>query len=669
MEPTDEAIDAYRSELRSVPVLLLYHLVSDHDVVHVKHLFRYKKEKQFAADLDFVLKHYTPVDIKALIDHVQHGTPLPPNPCSISFDDGLRESYEIAAPLLKQRGIPATFFLNSSFLDNKDLFWRHKASLLVEHFAKATSEQTIATAARIFRAHELAYSTFAPSVLSIPYAQRHVIDELGAQLGLDFAAYLATTRPYLATREVESMIEDGFHFGAHTIDHPRFEKLTLREQVAQTVESTDFVRKRFNLDYAAFAFPFSDIGVSNAYFEHPLRKSSVQISFGTAGLIEDVRRDNLQRITADTLDLETALVREYEQKTSRRRRHADVMRRPDYDTRVYTIRDLRAALTSNALWTTRAIPITKHRARAHVENPRARPDDIALVATYHEDEPIGALSIVPDHFVIDAQVTRFGWMSAWYGSRDHRGAGKELMRIAYGAWKGHLAAANASDRAHRSAMSSGLYRDRITEGTRLFFGTPGRPPDEGLRRWRAEMRQIPGTSTELEYIGEIDPDTERFILRHRAGELSQRGKEELNWMLRYPWVLPALQNHTPRRSFFFSATSSIFYYSAVKIFEGEDLIAFMILRNRDGNYLVPYLSCEPRHMALAARVLVAHLAAGAAQFATWNGELAASVTALAPEGTRTMVMPRKDYFSASAFSMESLSSLRWQDGDGDLAFT
>ena len=50
----------------------------------------------------------------------------------LSFDDGLREIANEIAPLCRQVGVPATFFVNSASLDNRFLCFRNKASLLIE---------------------------------------------------------------------------------------------------------------------------------------------------------------------------------------------------------------------------------------------------------------------------------------------------------------------------------------------------------------------------------------------------------------------------------------------------------------------------------------------------------------------------------------------------------
>ena len=61
----------------------------------------------------------------------------------LSFDDGLREVYTIIAPILKERGLPATFFITTDFIDNKKLFYRNKASLLIEAIAGLKPEEPL----------------------------------------------------------------------------------------------------------------------------------------------------------------------------------------------------------------------------------------------------------------------------------------------------------------------------------------------------------------------------------------------------------------------------------------------------------------------------------------------------------------------------------------------
>jgi peptidoglycan/xylan/chitin deacetylase (PgdA/CDA1 family) len=55
---------------------------------------------------------YHPITARELVDHQVNGTPLPDKPVMITFDDGWRNQYTFAWPLLKKYGFKATFFIN-----------------------------------------------------------------------------------------------------------------------------------------------------------------------------------------------------------------------------------------------------------------------------------------------------------------------------------------------------------------------------------------------------------------------------------------------------------------------------------------------------------------------------------------------------------------------------
>lgn len=107
-----------------------YHLVSDNKVPHVNQLYPIKSVSQFTRDIDFLLARFNPISYSDLEEYVRRDS-LPEKPSFLlSFDDGLREFHDVAAPILLAKGVPAICFLNSGFIDNKDLMYRYKGSLL-----------------------------------------------------------------------------------------------------------------------------------------------------------------------------------------------------------------------------------------------------------------------------------------------------------------------------------------------------------------------------------------------------------------------------------------------------------------------------------------------------------------------------------------------------------
>ena len=112
-------------------VFPFYHAVSDVPLQHLAHLYPIRTRKAFERDLDFLLSHFEPVSMKEVLAHPEEkrGGRLR---MVLSFDDGLAQCHEVVLPILQKKGVPAVFFLNNDFIDNRGLFYRYKVSLLLE---------------------------------------------------------------------------------------------------------------------------------------------------------------------------------------------------------------------------------------------------------------------------------------------------------------------------------------------------------------------------------------------------------------------------------------------------------------------------------------------------------------------------------------------------------
>ncbi len=280
-------------------IIPYYHIVSDEEILHVKHLYEYKTTREFKEDMDFFLKNYFPMDLIEILNYMKAGRPLPKKAFLLTFDDGYREMSDIVAPILLEKGIPATFFINNAFIDNKQMCYLNKVSLIVEQFQKSWSSSLAEKLSGMLHSNEIVSRDVRSGILSIKYQQRDLLDEIANVMNIDFSDYLLVNKPYLTSNQINKLIESGFTIGGHSIDHPLYSLLSLEEQLHQTIESVKFVRERFHLSYGAFAFPHSDHSVSKEFFARLSHSGLIDLSFGTAGLIDDSVPNNLQRFSLE----------------------------------------------------------------------------------------------------------------------------------------------------------------------------------------------------------------------------------------------------------------------------------------------------------------------------------------------------------------------------------
>jgi peptidoglycan/xylan/chitin deacetylase (PgdA/CDA1 family) len=279
--------------------LPFYHAVSDEPMPHLKHLYSIRSVKKFTADMDFFMKHFKPVSFSELNETLKGSGKLNRPVMALSFDDGLREVYDIIAPVLLKKGIPAAVFVNSAFAGNRDLFFKYKASLIIDRMNSLNHPKSI---------YEIINSRMGTAVkskaamirqiLDIQYDQMNMLDSIAELLDINFETFLKIRKPYMTTEQLKDLQSKGFEIGAHSVDHPVYSSLDLDEQLRQTKESLQWITETFNPGYRFFSFPFIDDGVTAGFFEKVFNQENriVDLSFGSSGFKKEKFPFHLQRI-------------------------------------------------------------------------------------------------------------------------------------------------------------------------------------------------------------------------------------------------------------------------------------------------------------------------------------------------------------------------------------
>ncbi len=276
-----------------------YHLVSDEDILHVKHLYAYKNTKQFLDDIEYLSKNYNALDLSDVLRAVNTGSKIPDNSFLLTFDDGFREMHDVVAPILLRKGIPAAFFVTTAFIDNKCMYYRQKASILANYLSKSSNKNLLEKIKGILLNYGMKQMEPRKQLLSVNYHNVHILDEIAQHIGIDFNEYMAKHKPYLTSDQIKILIKKGFAIGSHSIDHLPYSTLSIDDQLFQTEYSTKAIRDQFGLRYGAFAFPLSDAGVSQAFFTKLYANGIVDISFGTNHIPTSCFPNNFRRFSLE----------------------------------------------------------------------------------------------------------------------------------------------------------------------------------------------------------------------------------------------------------------------------------------------------------------------------------------------------------------------------------
>lgn len=288
------------SFFREQTIFPYYHIINENKVAHIKHLYPYKSESRFKLDLDVLIKNYRPIQPKNLF-----GNGKIRNGFLLTFDDGLSEMYSTVYPILKEKNISAIFFINPLYVDNKRLFYKHGISLAIELLnQKGLSENKKNEIAGVLQSEGADLQGLTGQLRGIKYRDKDLVYQVLNILDFDTQQYLEEHKPCLTSSQIEEMAQNGFFFGGHTMSHPPMNELTLEKQKAEVIESIEWLKQNFQIDYSFFAFPFSDRKISKRLIRELFEYDENLLIFGNAGIKNDIDHRIIQRFSLENPSLE-----------------------------------------------------------------------------------------------------------------------------------------------------------------------------------------------------------------------------------------------------------------------------------------------------------------------------------------------------------------------------
>jgi len=181
---------------------------------------------------------------------------------SLTFDDGYRDNYTCAFPVLRELGLPATIFLVAGLVGTTTRLWYDQVKVLVERLdgPSLPLPECLGGGSLEFRA-DLRGRRRTLSVLigKLKECDDDVRRRALHELSTRHASLLAQDdgRDHLLTwEEARLMEEQGVSFGSHTMGHPLLTQISddgiLREEIA---ESRELLAGRLRSPLPVLAYP------------------------------------------------------------------------------------------------------------------------------------------------------------------------------------------------------------------------------------------------------------------------------------------------------------------------------------------------------------------------------------------------------------------------------
>jgi len=192
-----------------------------------------------------------PLDVA--VAHLKAGT-LPARAACITFDDGYADNHDVALPILKQHGLPATFFIATGFLDGGRM-WNDSIIECVRHCrAPALDLSSLGLGRHAIDSTEARREAIAKLIGQIKY--RPVLERIRlTEEMLQLSQVPAPQCLMMTSSQVKAMQLKGMQIGAHTMSHPILAQLTDEQAKQEIVESKNYLERLLDERIGLFAYP------------------------------------------------------------------------------------------------------------------------------------------------------------------------------------------------------------------------------------------------------------------------------------------------------------------------------------------------------------------------------------------------------------------------------
>lgn len=209
----------------------------------------------------------------------------------VTFDDGYRDNFEVALPVLKALGVPATFFLPTDFLRSPRLPWW-------DHVAYVVHKTTVPVLRLDWPepvAIDLARTPRAEAVARVvgAYLGHQVSDERRFRAELEDRAGVVADGAgvgrdlFVTWDQARALDAAGMSVGSHSVTHRNLARLGEDEQRSELVESKRILEAEMGREVTTLAYPYGWPGTFDGVTRRLAREAGYRAAFSS---LEGVNR-------------------------------------------------------------------------------------------------------------------------------------------------------------------------------------------------------------------------------------------------------------------------------------------------------------------------------------------------------------------------------------------
>ncbi len=212
---------------------------------------------RFTAQMDLVRCFFDMIGSGDLLAWLAGKGTLPDRPLLITFDDGYRDNYEAALPVLRNRDLPAVVFVASDCIEHRRPFYWDLAAYCFNHTER--SSLVIANVGRFDWQDDKERDRCRRELLQAlkqlsEQQKRRIVEQLPQTLNVAVPDD-AFSDLYMNWEQVRSLTAAGIDIGGHTRSHPILSRIPLDQAHGEISESKQRIEAEIGKPLRLFAYP------------------------------------------------------------------------------------------------------------------------------------------------------------------------------------------------------------------------------------------------------------------------------------------------------------------------------------------------------------------------------------------------------------------------------
>ncbi len=231
----------------------------------------------FDAQLNILGRYFQIVGIDEVCAHFEGLQKLPPNAALITFDDGYLDNLQVAAPILKDKGMRAVFFIATQYVEERRIYWWDRINYLLHHAKTGRGRVELSYPTRIVLDLDKDRSGALGTLLQLLKIQfgldvERVLGELAAGLGVPWDRELEQELCegfVMNWDDVRALRKMGMDIGSHTRSHRALQTVPLDQLKGELSGAKQDLENALGESIDSISYP---VGRSIAMLE-PIRQA------------------------------------------------------------------------------------------------------------------------------------------------------------------------------------------------------------------------------------------------------------------------------------------------------------------------------------------------------------------------------------------------------------